>query len=612
MALNGVLITNSENTYPYRAMLETLLTYGPDAQKCRYLECCLFASDTPGHMDATTGDDNRGLKHRRNASARSQTMDLMGLIREDITQAVPHHRANPVLEPQIPTQLAAPAAKAFSRVTPPVGGQVNSVGATNQPRQQPETEGASRDSCAQLNPSVFGTGNSDRNRGDSEVLSQKQGLFSNSVTNLEKGNDRQEPEEEAERSQNVSRLNFAAGAHTGTAATDTDAHDASLGAFSKSGFPKEAEKKEERVVQAQDALHGDGYKTVQDAPHGDRYKTAQDTLHGDGYKTAQDAPHGDRYKTAQDALHGDGYKTTHDTPVQASYRDHTTTTTTASLSRVQNDPPIARSGVSDSRPPSRTEHVAENVPDSVNTVTTWQSPEDRENVPDTSDSINTMMTSQSSEPRENVPDTSDSINTITTSPSPEHRENVPGSINAITRSSSSVLSATPAENVSPERNDGLSTLVKGEVFVAGDMILEGGESTVDTTQQASSTSPDLASYEETQDMGGLPLQGVDDEIDGDDMGQFRPDKHGHAEPPTRADIPEKVVNIEDVEERQRKRINGPKDGIILYTALIIVLIASIIFFSLWKNASKKGRHRNPMSINPTGEEGKRLLDHPFV
>ncbi|KAL8581923.1 hypothetical protein ACOMHN_010297 [Nucella lapillus] len=77
MALNGVLITNSENTYPYRAMLETLLTYGPDAQKCGYLECCLFASDTPGHMDATTGDDNRGLKHRRNASARSQTMDLM-------------------------------------------------------------------------------------------------------------------------------------------------------------------------------------------------------------------------------------------------------------------------------------------------------------------------------------------------------------------------------------------------------------------------------------------------------------------------------------------------------------------------------------------------------
>ncbi|KAL8589477.1 hypothetical protein ACOMHN_061688 [Nucella lapillus] len=84
MSLNGVLVTNSENTYPYRAMLETLLTYGPDAQKCGYLECCLFASDTPSHMDATTGDDNRGLKHRRNASARSQTMDLMGRLHTDL------------------------------------------------------------------------------------------------------------------------------------------------------------------------------------------------------------------------------------------------------------------------------------------------------------------------------------------------------------------------------------------------------------------------------------------------------------------------------------------------------------------------------------------------
>ncbi|KAL8579092.1 hypothetical protein ACOMHN_036031 [Nucella lapillus] len=80
MSLNGVLVTNSENTYPYGAMLETLLTYGPDAQKCGYLECCLFASDTAGHMDATTGEDNRGLKHRRNAAARSQTMDMMDLF----------------------------------------------------------------------------------------------------------------------------------------------------------------------------------------------------------------------------------------------------------------------------------------------------------------------------------------------------------------------------------------------------------------------------------------------------------------------------------------------------------------------------------------------------
>ena len=31
--LNGTLITSSTNTYPYRAMLETLLSYGEDAKK---------------------------------------------------------------------------------------------------------------------------------------------------------------------------------------------------------------------------------------------------------------------------------------------------------------------------------------------------------------------------------------------------------------------------------------------------------------------------------------------------------------------------------------------------------------------------------------------------
>jgi len=31
--LNGTLITSSTNTYPYRAILETLLSYGEDAKK---------------------------------------------------------------------------------------------------------------------------------------------------------------------------------------------------------------------------------------------------------------------------------------------------------------------------------------------------------------------------------------------------------------------------------------------------------------------------------------------------------------------------------------------------------------------------------------------------
>ncbi|KAL8565345.1 hypothetical protein ACOMHN_029040 [Nucella lapillus] len=84
VSLNGVLVTNSENTYPYRAMLETLLTYGPDAQKCGYLECCLFSPDTAAHMDSTAGDNNRGLRDRRQAAAQSRIMDLMGRLHTDL------------------------------------------------------------------------------------------------------------------------------------------------------------------------------------------------------------------------------------------------------------------------------------------------------------------------------------------------------------------------------------------------------------------------------------------------------------------------------------------------------------------------------------------------
>jgi len=33
ISLNGTLITQSTNTYPYRVILETLLSYGEDAKK---------------------------------------------------------------------------------------------------------------------------------------------------------------------------------------------------------------------------------------------------------------------------------------------------------------------------------------------------------------------------------------------------------------------------------------------------------------------------------------------------------------------------------------------------------------------------------------------------
>ena len=50
VSLNGTLITASTNTYPYRAMIETLLSYGEDAKRTQ-LTSALFYKDRAGRMD---------------------------------------------------------------------------------------------------------------------------------------------------------------------------------------------------------------------------------------------------------------------------------------------------------------------------------------------------------------------------------------------------------------------------------------------------------------------------------------------------------------------------------------------------------------------------------
>jgi len=57
ISLNGTLITQSTNTYPYRAVLETLLSYGEDTKKSQ-LTSALFYKDEAGTMDSVdVGDD---------------------------------------------------------------------------------------------------------------------------------------------------------------------------------------------------------------------------------------------------------------------------------------------------------------------------------------------------------------------------------------------------------------------------------------------------------------------------------------------------------------------------------------------------------------------------
>ena len=87
ISLNGTLITSSTSTYPYRAMLETLLTYGQDA-KSSQLTSALYYKDTSGNMDsldfASADAINNGLATRRRLTRQSPVIDVMGRIHADI------------------------------------------------------------------------------------------------------------------------------------------------------------------------------------------------------------------------------------------------------------------------------------------------------------------------------------------------------------------------------------------------------------------------------------------------------------------------------------------------------------------------------------------------
>ena len=88
VSLNERLISPSTNTYPYRAMIETLLNYGEDA-KASQLSMAMFYKDTPGKMDAvnpTAENDvaNMGLKARYELTKGSDTVDMTGPIHSDI------------------------------------------------------------------------------------------------------------------------------------------------------------------------------------------------------------------------------------------------------------------------------------------------------------------------------------------------------------------------------------------------------------------------------------------------------------------------------------------------------------------------------------------------
>ena len=86
ISLNGTQVTTSTNTYPYRAMIETLLSYGADAKKTQ-LTSALFYADQPERMNAVdfaAAARNSGLYTRSRFTAQSRAVDMMGRIHADI------------------------------------------------------------------------------------------------------------------------------------------------------------------------------------------------------------------------------------------------------------------------------------------------------------------------------------------------------------------------------------------------------------------------------------------------------------------------------------------------------------------------------------------------
>src|SRR5258705_10298895 len=80
--LNQKLVTPAASTYPYKAYIQTLLSYEAPAKKS-HLASALWFSGTPGHFESRAAA-NRGYTRRAEYTATSRKLDLYGPIFCDI------------------------------------------------------------------------------------------------------------------------------------------------------------------------------------------------------------------------------------------------------------------------------------------------------------------------------------------------------------------------------------------------------------------------------------------------------------------------------------------------------------------------------------------------
>jgi len=86
ISLNGTQVTTSTNTYPYRAMIEQLLSYSDDS-KMSQLTSSLFYKDQAGRMDVVDFGEaalNTGLWNWSRFTRGSRAVDMVGRIHADI------------------------------------------------------------------------------------------------------------------------------------------------------------------------------------------------------------------------------------------------------------------------------------------------------------------------------------------------------------------------------------------------------------------------------------------------------------------------------------------------------------------------------------------------
>src|SRR6267154_295278 len=76
---NGTLITSSNNTYPYRAYIETLLSYGRDAKRSQ-LTSAMYYKDEGGDAGFEEGDPHAGAAANKGMVKRNSFFETGGIV----------------------------------------------------------------------------------------------------------------------------------------------------------------------------------------------------------------------------------------------------------------------------------------------------------------------------------------------------------------------------------------------------------------------------------------------------------------------------------------------------------------------------------------------------